>query len=81
MRNLKQELYQGLVLKWVHAVIKFNQKDSLKSYIDINTELKITITKVTLKKTFSNLLNNAIFAKVLKTLRKYRNIKLVTTDA
>ena len=40
IRNLKQALNHGFVLKKVHRVIKFNQKAWLKSYIDINTELK-----------------------------------------
>ena len=39
IRNLKQSLNHGLVVEKVHRVIKFNQKSSLKSYIDINTEL------------------------------------------
>ena len=32
MRNLKQALNHGLILKKVHRVIKFNQKDWLKPY-------------------------------------------------
>ena len=36
----KQALNQGLVLKEVHRVINFNQKDWLKSHSDMNTELK-----------------------------------------
>ena len=39
-RNLKQSLNQGLFLKKVHKVIKFNQKAWLKRYIDMNTELR-----------------------------------------
>ena len=30
----------GLVLKKVHRIIKFNQKAWLKSYIDMNTDIK-----------------------------------------
>ena len=40
IRNLKQVLNRGLILKNVHRVIKFNQKDWLKSCIDMNTELR-----------------------------------------
>ena len=39
IRNLKQALHHGLVLKKVHRVIKFTEKARLKSYIEMNTEL------------------------------------------
>ena len=39
IRNLKQAFNHGLVLKKVHKIIKFNQKVSLKLYIDMNTNL------------------------------------------
>ena len=37
IRHLKQTLNQGLILKKVHIVIKFNQKAWLKPYIAKNT--------------------------------------------
>ena len=40
IKNLKQELNHGLILKKVHRVIKFNQKAGLKPYIDMNTKLR-----------------------------------------
>ena len=40
IRNLKQALNHGLVLKKVHRVIKFNQNASLKPYFDMNTHLQ-----------------------------------------
>ena len=40
IRNLKQALNHGLVLKKAHRVIQFNQKAWIKSYIGINTELR-----------------------------------------
>ena len=39
-RNLKEALNNGLVLKKVHRVIKFNQNAWLKPYIDMNTDLR-----------------------------------------
>ena len=39
IRNLKQALNHGLILKKVHIVIKFNQKAWLKPYIDMNIKL------------------------------------------
>ena len=40
IRNLKESLNRGLVLKKVHGVIKFNQKAWLKSCFDMNTEIE-----------------------------------------
>ena len=38
IRNLKQALNHGLVLKKIDTVITFNQNAWLKSYIDMNTD-------------------------------------------
>ena len=40
IRALKQGLNNGLILKDVHRVIKFNQEAWLKPYIDMNTKLR-----------------------------------------
>ena len=40
IRNLEQALNHGLILEKVHRVIKLNQKDWLKPYIDMNTKLR-----------------------------------------
>ena len=40
IRNLKQALNHELVLKKVHSISKFNLKVRVKSFIDINTELR-----------------------------------------
>ena len=40
LKALKKVLSHGLVLRKVHRVIQFKQKSWLKSYIDINTELR-----------------------------------------
>ena len=40
IRNLKQALNHELVLQKVHSISKFNLKVRVKSFIDINTELR-----------------------------------------
>ena len=46
IRNLKQALHHGLVLKKVHRVIKLNQNVWLKPYIDMNTDLRTKAKKL-----------------------------------
>ena len=70
VRNLKQALNQGLVLKKVLRIIRFNQKAWLKSYIYMNTELRKT-AKNDLKNLFSSWCN-VVFG---KTMGMWQNIE------
>ena len=65
IRNLKQPLNCGLVLKKVHRVIQFNQKAWLKPCIYMNTKLR-TEAKNDFEKDFFKLMNNAVFRKTME---------------
>ena len=64
IRNLKQALNHGLILKRVHGVIRLNQKALLKLYIDMNTELKKKAKNDFGKDSFK-LMNNGTFGKTI----------------
>ena len=73
IRNLKQALIHGLILKRVHRVIKSDQKDWLKPYIDMNSKLRQK-AKNDFEKDFLKLMNNPVFGKTMENMRKHRNI-------
>ena len=60
-------------------MIKLNQKAEPKPYTDMNTKLRKK-AKNNFEKYFFKLINSAVFRKTLGNVRKYRHIKLVTTD-
>ena len=79
VRSLKQALNHGLILEKVNKIIKFNQKDWLKTYIVMNTELRQK-AKNNFENDFFKLIENTVFGKTKQNVRKHRDIKLVTTE-
>ena len=71
VRNSKQALNHGLVLKKVHRVITFNQVTLLKLYTDMNTDIKKKSKKWFWKTWYLKLMNNPVFENSFgKTLEK-----------
>ena len=58
----------------MHRVIQFNQKAWFKSYVHINNKLK-TKAKNDFENGFFKLMNNAVFGKYMKNVRKDFEIK------
>ncbi|GFX97570.1 uncharacterized protein TNCV_2841301 [Trichonephila clavipes] len=79
IRNLKQYLKLGLVLKKVHKILEFLQESWLQPYIKMNTQFR-TEAENEFEKNFYKLMNNAIFGKTMENIRKRVDIRLCSNE-
>ena len=68
-KKFKQALNGEFVLKKLNRIIKFNKKTWLKSYIDMNTDLRKKFKKKFCNR-FFKLMNNAVFRKTTENVKK-----------
>ena len=74
IKNLKFYLEQGLVLTKMGRAFKFQLREWLKDWIDINTESR-TKAKHDFEKDYFKLMNNAVFGKTMENVRDRVEIK------
>ena len=78
-KNLIQCLRAGMKLKKIHRGIKFIESEWMRSYIEMNTNLR-TKAKNNFEKDFFKLMNNSVFGKTMENIRNRVNVKLVNTQ-
>ena len=78
-KNLKYYLLNGLILKKVHKILEFKQRDCMKTYIDFNTQRRKEATNEA-DKTLFRLLNNAVYGKTMENMRKRIKIRIIKNE-
>ena len=79
IRNLQFYLKQGMILKKIHRCVKFEQKEWLSEWINMNTNFRKE-AKNDFEKDYFKLMNNAVFGKTMENVRDRVDIKTAFTE-
>ena len=77
-RNLQFYILQGAKSTKVHRILEFKQNDWMKPYIHFNTARRKEATNEADENLFK-LLNNAVYGKSMKNMRKRMKVRVTTT--
>ena len=69
----------GLKLTKIHRGITFEERDFMKKYIKLNTDMRAKGT-TDFEKDFNKLMNNSVFGKTMENVRNRVNVRLVTNE-
>ena len=78
-KYLQLALEQGLEITKVYRVLEYEQKKIMKSYIELNTNMRKN-AKNDFEKDFFKLMNNSIYGKTLENVRNRIEFKLVSNE-
>ena len=77
--TLKHYMSLGMKLGKIHRIIGFEESAWMKTYIDLNTELR-TKADNDFEKDFFKLMNNSVYGKTMENIRKRVDVKLINSE-
>ena len=79
IKKFKTSIKLRINFEKVHRLIRFNQDEWMKPYIEMNSKIRQK-AKNNFENDFFNSINLAVFEKTMENVRKHRDIKLVTIE-